>query len=49
MPFTVVLDIDGNVKKLIEGVIFAEEFDEKIKPLIEKRKFLMSKNQWSKK
>lgn len=35
MPFTVVIDRDGNVKELIEGVIFPEEFDEKIKPLLE--------------
>jgi len=35
MPFTVVFDRDGNVKELVEGVIFAEEFDEKIKPLLE--------------
>ena len=34
MPLTVVIDRDGNVKELIEGVIFAEEFDEKIKPLL---------------
>jgi thiol-disulfide isomerase/thioredoxin len=35
MPLTVVIDRDGNIKELIEGVIFAEEFDEKIKPLLE--------------
>ncbi len=35
MPFSVVIDRDGKVKELIEGVIFADEFDEKIKPLIE--------------
>ncbi len=34
MPLTVVIDRDGNIKELIEGVIFAEEFDEKIKPLL---------------
>ena len=35
MPFTVILGRDGNVKEFIEGVIFPEEFDEKIKPLLE--------------
>ena len=35
MPFSVVIDKDGNIKERIEGIIFAEEFDEKIKPLLE--------------
>ncbi len=35
MPLTVIIDKDGNVKALIEGIIFPEEFDEKIKPLLE--------------
>lgn len=35
MPFSVVIDRDGKIKELIEGIIYAEEFDEKIKPLIE--------------
>lgn len=34
MPFSVVIDKDGNIKEQIEGIIFAEEFDEKIKPLL---------------
>ncbi len=34
MPFSVVIDKDGNIKERIEGIIFAEEFDEKIKPLL---------------
>lgn len=34
MPLTVVIDREGNVVELIEGVIFPEEFDEKIKPLL---------------
>lgn len=35
MPFSVVIDKDGNVKDVIEGIIFADEFDEKVKPLLE--------------
>ena len=35
MPLTVIIDRDGNIKELIEGIIFPEEFDEKIKPLLE--------------
>lgn len=35
MPLTVVIDREGNIKELIEGIVFPEEFDEKIKPLIE--------------
>lgn len=34
MPLTVVIDKDGNIKDVIEGIIFPEEFDEKIKPLL---------------
>ena len=34
MPLTVVIDREGNVVEFIEGVIFPEEFDEKIKPLL---------------
>ncbi len=35
MPFSIVIGRDGNIKERIEGVIFAEEFDEKVKPLID--------------
>lgn len=35
MPLTVVVDKDGNIREIIEGIIFADEFDEKIKPLLE--------------
>lgn len=34
LPFSVVLDEEGNIRERIEGVIFSEEFDEKIKPLL---------------
>ena len=35
MPFTVIIDRNGDIKERIEGIIFADEFDEKIKPLLE--------------
>lgn len=34
LPITVVIDRDGNVRELIEGILLAEEFEEKIKPLL---------------
>jgi len=34
LPMTVVIDRAGNVRDVIEGVIFQEEFDEKIKSLL---------------
>lgn len=34
LPYSVVIDKEGNIKDRIEGVIFADEFDEKIKPLL---------------
>lgn len=36
MPYSVVIDREENVKALIEGIIFDDEFDEKIKPLLNK-------------
>jgi thiol-disulfide isomerase/thioredoxin len=34
LPITVVIDPEGNVRKLIEGIIFPEEFDAEIRPLL---------------
>ena len=34
LPITVVIDSEGNVRELIEGIVFKEEFDQKIKPLL---------------
>jgi peroxiredoxin len=34
LPFSVVIDREGNIRERIEGVIFTDEFDEKIKPLL---------------
>lgn len=34
LPLTVVIDREGNVRDLIEGILLPEEFEEKIKPLL---------------
>jgi len=34
LPITVVVDRDGNVKHIIEGILYMDEFDEKVKPLL---------------
>ena len=34
LPFTVVIDREGNVRGRVEGILLPEEFDEKIKPLL---------------
>jgi thiol-disulfide isomerase/thioredoxin len=34
LPMTVVIDSKGNVREVIEGVVFPEEFEQKIKPLL---------------
>jgi thiol-disulfide isomerase/thioredoxin len=39
LPLTVVIDRAGNVRDVIEGIIFPEEFDEKIKALLIDTKF----------
>jgi hypothetical protein len=38
MPYSVVIDKNGNVAARIEGIIYADEFDEKIKPLLESKR-----------
>ena len=35
LPITVVIDKNGTVREVIQGVIFPEEFEEKIKPLFQ--------------
>jgi thiol-disulfide isomerase/thioredoxin len=35
LPFTVVIDREGNVRATIEGILLPEEFDEKVRPLLE--------------
>jgi thiol-disulfide isomerase/thioredoxin len=34
LPFTVVIDREGNIQDRIEGILLAEEFEQKIKPLL---------------
>ena len=34
LPFSVVIDREGNVRTTIEGIMLPEEFDEKIRPLL---------------
>ncbi len=34
LPLTVVIDREGNVRDLIEGILLPEEFEEKIKSLL---------------
>lgn len=34
LPFSVIIDKEGNIAAQIEGVIFSDEFDEKVKPLL---------------
>jgi thiol-disulfide isomerase/thioredoxin len=36
LPVTVVIDREGRVRELIEGILLPEEFEEKIKPLLER-------------
>jgi thiol-disulfide isomerase/thioredoxin len=34
LPFTIVIDKEGRIKERIEGIVFSDEFDEKVKPLL---------------
>jgi thiol-disulfide isomerase/thioredoxin len=34
LPMTIVIDRDGTVRDVIEGMMYAEEFDQKVKPLL---------------
>ena len=35
LPITVIIDKDGNVRDRIDGVIFADEFETRIRPLLQ--------------
>ena len=35
LPFTVIIDRAGNVRERIEGILLPEEFEQKIKPLLQ--------------
>jgi thiol-disulfide isomerase/thioredoxin len=34
LPLTVIIDRDGTVRDVIEGIMYSDEFDEKVKPLL---------------
>lgn len=34
LPFTIVIDRDGNIRERIEGILLSEEFEQKVKPLL---------------
>jgi cytochrome c biogenesis protein CcmG/thiol:disulfide interchange protein DsbE len=34
LPVTIVIDREGNIRERIEGILLAEEFEQKIKPLL---------------
>jgi thiol-disulfide isomerase/thioredoxin len=34
LPMTVVIDRDGSVREIIEGVMYSDEFEQKVKPLL---------------
>lgn len=33
LPMTVIIDREGNIREVIEGMLFSDEFDQKVKPL----------------
>lgn len=37
LPITVVIDREGTVREVIEGIIYSDEFDKKIKPLLSQK------------
>lgn len=37
LPMTVVIDAKGNVRDVIEGIMYPDEFDQKVKPLLSAR------------
>jgi peroxiredoxin len=34
LPLTVVIDRQGTIREVIEGIMFPEEFEQKVKPLL---------------
>jgi thiol-disulfide isomerase/thioredoxin len=35
LPLTVIIDREGNIREVIEGILLPEEFEQKIKPLLQ--------------
>jgi peroxiredoxin len=38
LPMTVVIDRDGTIRDVIEGIMYSDEFQEKVKPLLLSKK-----------
>ena len=34
LPMTIVIDSEGNIRDVIEGIMYSDEFDQKVKPLL---------------
>lgn len=34
LPLTVVIDREGKIRAIVEGIMYADEFDDKVKPLL---------------
>jgi hypothetical protein len=34
LPLTVIIDQDGTVRDMVEGIMYEDEFDQKVKPLL---------------
>lgn len=37
LPMTVIIDRDGSVRDVIEGIMYGDEFEQKVKPLLSKK------------
>jgi thiol-disulfide isomerase/thioredoxin len=35
LPLTIIIDREGNIREVIEGILLPEEFEQKIKPLLQ--------------
>ena len=41
LPMTVIIDREGSVRDIVEGIIYPDEFEQKVKPLLQKVKSLL--------
>jgi hypothetical protein len=37
LPLTVIIDREGNIQAIIEGIMYSDEFEERVKPLLQQR------------
>jgi thiol-disulfide isomerase/thioredoxin len=44
LPVTVIIDRDGTVRGLIEGIMYPDEFDQKVKPLLNEKRMRSGKS-----